>query len=473
MNSLAIDQIRLEASSKLDPSKRSALGQFMTPSKIAEFMASLFSNKEKPIHLMDAGAGVGSLTLAAAATLKNIASIETWEIDSILQKYLKNNLQLLKLPFIAHHADFIQDSILNIKKPDAKKYTHAILNPPYKKINSNSLYRLLLREVEIETVNLYSAFIALAILRMESKGQIVAIIPRSFCNGPYYKPFRAFLLNHCSIEHIHIFESRNKAFKDDAVLQENIILKLVKNKKQGAVEISSSHDDKFQDYVKKNVPFSDIIKSNDTEFFIHIPTCNSSKINHAFSYTLKDLDLEVSTGPIVDFRVKDYWLKNPTEDSIPLIYPHHFINNKFEYPREHKKPNALKWADEIKRQLMPKGYYVLVKRFSTKEEKRRVVAYLLDPNDISVPFVGLENHWNVFHIKKHGLSKDVAKGLACILNSTYIDEHFRIFSGHTQVNATDLRNMRYPNLLKIIQLGSKYRFDMSQEEVDHLVKVII
>jgi adenine-specific DNA-methyltransferase len=38
----------------------------------------------------------------------------------------------------------------------------------------------------------------------------------------------------------------------------------------------------------------------------------------------------------------------------------------------------------------------------------------------------------------------LAKGLCRFLNSEAVDTYFRTFSGHTQVNATDLRNLHYP-----------------------------
>ena len=41
----------------------------------------------------------------------------------------------------------------------SQRFSHAILNPPYKKINSAGRHRLLLRQVGIETVNMYSAFV--------------------------------------------------------------------------------------------------------------------------------------------------------------------------------------------------------------------------------------------------------------------------------------------------------------------------
>ena len=102
---------------------------------------------------------------------------------------------------------------------------------------------------------------------------------------------------------------------------------------------------------------------------------------------------------------------------------------------------------------MPNDCYVLVRRFSSKEEKRRIVAYVYDPASIPCERIGFENHWNVFHLQRQGIDPVVARGLACVLNSTLLDKHFRVFSGHTQVNATDLRNMRYPSRNALETLG--------------------
>lgn len=82
----------------------------------------------------------------------------------------------------------------------------------------------------IETVNLYSGFMALALDLLKEGGELVAIIPRSFCNGPYYKAFREKILKDSSIQRIHVFDSRTDAFSDDGVLQENIIIHLIKGK---------------------------------------------------------------------------------------------------------------------------------------------------------------------------------------------------------------------------------------------------
>ena len=467
MNSAIVDGLRHEANAKLDPKKKGALGQFMTPFKIAEFMASLFARKTTAV-LLDAGAGIGSLTIAASTVLE-LTQVEAWEVDPVMQSYLQSNLESLAVPFQIHKKDFVHDSVDRLQFKTGGKFTHAILNPPYKKINSSSDHRQALRNVGIETVNLYTAFLALAILQMEDEGEIVAIIPRSFCNGPYYRPFRKLMLAKCSIDHIHIFESRSKAFKDDEVLQENIVLKLTRGKAQGQVSLSFSEDSTFAGFHKWAVDFSRIVKPSDKEFFIHIPTEEEQLSTGLFTHELKELGLEVCTGPVVDFRLKEWWSKYPKPGTVPLLYPHHFSKTGFEFPKEHKKPNALLRVPEVDKWLMEEGVYVIVKRFSAKEERRRVVAYLVTPEDTKSSLVGFENHWNVFHFQKKGLDKLVAGGLVCFLNSSVLDSYFRVFSGHTQVNATDLRNMAYPSLEQLKMLGSTYRGSMSQEEIDNLV----
>ncbi|OGT00660.1 MAG: hypothetical protein A2Y51_07290 [Gallionellales bacterium RIFCSPLOWO2_02_60_31] len=483
--SIVIDQVRREASSLLDSQRRSDLGQYMTPSHIAAFMASLFSYNGQA-RLLDAGAGVGSLTSAFFdKALQEGASVdaETWEIDNILGGYLKNTLDEYvqhgqgQIKAHIHASDFIEDATFSIQFDCNNRYTHAILNPPYKKICTNSKHRKLLRMVGIETVNLYTAFVALTVLLMEKGGEIVAIIPRSFCNGSYYRPFRNLILRTCSIRQLHLFESRNQAFQDDGILQENVIIHLVKGEPQGSVIVSTSHDAKFSDYQQTKFDAAAIVKPTDMEQFIHIPTAaGQTSVPKLCMHTLRDIGLEVCTGPVVDFRLKEYWRDEPAKDTVPLLYPHHFSDGTLCWPKAHKKPNALQLTpdgskDDVSKWLMPRGHYVLVKRFSAKEERRRLVAYHLSDDALNAAYIGFENHWNVFHIGKRGMDEDIAKGLSTFLNSTVLDEHFRVFSGHTQVNATDLRNMRYPSREQLRKLGQRAKGQPNgQASIDQLLE---
>ena len=114
----------------------------------------------------------------------------------------------------------------------------------------------------------------------------------------------------------------------------------------------------------------------------------------------------------------------------------------------------------------------MVRRFSSKEEKRRVVASVVEPDVFeNATLLGFENHLNVFHENKNGMPQALAHGLSVFLNSTFVDGSFRRFSGHTQVNATDLRLIKYPSRNKLIELGTwaMQHEALKQAAIDHKV----
>ena len=438
-------------------------------------MAGLFTQRAGDnCRLLDAGAGIGSL---AAAFLERRAGsgfdfqhveIDAFEIDQSLHPYLIQSLEEYRrnqnVASNVRGDDFVRaavDSLTGALFVEVlPRYTHAILNPPYKKIRGNSLYRSALRRAGIETVNLYSAFAALSLSLLEDHGQLVAIIPRSFCNGPYYRPFREYVLERAAILQIHLFASRDTAFKDDDVLQENVIIALERGARQGSVTVTTSTDASFADMETNRYSFNRIVFPGDPERFIHVPTSpefNAIERSKTIRFTLDDISIKVSTGPVVDFRLKEHLRSMPDSDTVPLLYPCHFKGQTTDWPNpELKKPNAICRNAKTKKWLYPNGFYCVVRRFSSKEEKRRIVASVVTPESFpNTKALGFENHLNVFHEEKHGLTAALAHGLAAFLNTTAVDENFRRFHGHTRVNATDLRLIKYPNKERLITLGEK------------------
>ncbi|NGZ09756.1 MAG: SAM-dependent methyltransferase [Nitrospira sp. LK70] len=443
-------------------------------------MAGLFPPDEGICRLLDAGAGIGSLSAAFLERWRSgglrfqRVDLDAFEIDRHLHAELAQTLLKYhndRCSATVHGEDFIHAAVDALSgglfATSLPRYSHAILNPPYRKIDSDSSYRLALRRVGIETVNLYSAFVALTVAQAAPGGQIVAIIPRSFCNGPYYRPFRKFILERTAIRHIHLFESRSKAFKDDDVLQENIIIRLEQSGQQGLVTVSTSTDDTFSDLVSHEHSFDRIVFPDDSERFIHVPTSpdkNAIELFPAIRYMLADLGIKVSTGPVVDFRLKEHLREMPGPSTVPLLYPGHFVSGGTTWPIEGmKKPNAIERNADTEKWLYPNGFYCVVRRFSSKEETRRVVASVVEPGAFGdAAVLGFENHLNVFHDSRRALPKALAHGLALFLNTTAIDEAFRRFNGHTQVNATDLTLMKYPSRDVLTQLGE---WAMQQERL--------
>ncbi len=199
----------------------------------------------------------------------------------------------------------------------------------------------------------------------------------------------------------------------------------------------------------------------------------------SISLALNFLNIEVSTGPIVDFRLKDsLTIEKPlTVDSSPLLYPSHFeFVEELNWPStNHNKPNYLILNDKTKKMIYEKGYYTIVRRFSPKEQKHRIIAHFVDAEKFNgYPYIAFENHLNVFHCKKKGLKKEIALGLTIFLNSYAIDNHFRQFSGHTQINVSDLKKLPFPTLKILEEIGNwaLRQNHITQQAIDQKVEGI-
>jgi adenine-specific DNA-methyltransferase len=125
--------------------------------------------------------------------------------------------------------------------------------------------------------------------------------------------------------------------------------------------------------------------------FISIDSADDRVVERmrCFTATLHDLGLDVSTGRVVDFRAREHLRPQPEEGDAPLVYPCHFQDGFVKWPAlSGKKANAIALSAQTQDLLVVAGYYVLTKRFSSKEERRRVVAAIYDPHRIASPLVG-------------------------------------------------------------------------------------
>ncbi|HYO64891.1 MAG TPA: Eco57I restriction-modification methylase domain-containing protein [Archangium sp.] len=489
-----VELLRQAANRELDPEHRSALGQFMTPASVARRMASLFGVRRPGFRLLDAGAGVGSLTAAWVAEMLSrphrpeSISVTAYEVDELLVKSLRRTMALceglcaqygVRFESTVHQTDFIQASVSQLDgglfAPSRPDFDCTILNPPYRKLNTGSKQRLLLDSIGAGTTNLYTAFLSLAVRLLSPGGELVAITPRSFCNGRYFKPFRADFLSKMALRELHVFESRKAAFAADDVLQENVIVHAVKERQGQHLTVSSSSGAAEGDSLARQVPFTQVVRPDDPEQFIHVSPggLDERAVERLgkLTYSLADLGLTVSTGRVVDFRAREHLRPAAGPGTVPLIWPGHLLGGRVAWPKDFKKPNALAVHPETDALLVPRGTYVLVKRISAKEEKRRVSAAVFDPRHVACERVGFENHLNYFHQQGGGLPETLARGLAAFLNSTLLDTYFRQFSGHTQVNAGDLRNLKYPSRQQLETLGQNISDSLpAQDELDAIIE---
>lgn len=506
-----VETMRLNAACLLTPERRAALGQYLTPAPLARLLTSLLVCDNPTVSLLDAGAGVGSLFAAVVDALcqrdtrPERVHIVAYEVEPALADCADQTLCLCRraceqvgIAFSGEvrRTDFLCDAVRLLaaapsrnvlpRNADAERFTCAIQNPPYRKIHTDSEARRYLRQLGIETTNLYTGFLFAAMRLLAENGELAAITPRSFCNGRYFRPFREAFLSEMALQRFHLFDTRQEVFKGDAVLQETLILKAVKAVERPEKVLVSSGISAEDGFLWREVPYAEVVRPDDLEQFIRIAPDEAAKRVAAgmarFQTPLETLGLQVSTGRVVDFRAREHLRLKPEPDAAPLIWPLHLNaendtagSGYIVWPRPSvKKPNALAVCPQTNGLRVPNGNYVLVKRFSAKEQKKRIMAAIYEGNRIPAAEpngVGFENHLNYFHADGAGFDLTLARGLSVFLNATLTDEFFRLYSGHTQVNATDLRSLRYPTRKELMALGASIGTVFpDQEGVDRLIE---
>jgi len=465
------------------------LGQYFTPPPVAAFMARLFdASRHRVWRIIDPGAGSGRLTEALVMHLLSAPQrpvsihVTAWEIDPQVRPLLDATLahcgalcQAQRVGFTARveGGNFVVETARSLAGDlfgagDPPRFNAAIVNPPYRKLASGSLERRALSDAGIETSNLYTAFLSLLFRVIEPGAELVSINPRSFCSGSYFRSFRRELLHAMALQSIHLIDSRRATFSADHVLQETVILHCRRKAEPGPAQpptvlVSHSAGAPTAGAPGRPVATSELVSSTDPEAYVHLPEpsdeSSAGRELEALPCTLAQLGLSVSTGRVVAFRAAPFLRETPAADAVPLVWPGDLDGEGgVRWPRDAaRKPVALVRGPETRSLVVPNGCYVLVKRLTAKEERRRVVAGLFDPERIlgSYDSVAFENHLNYVHADGKPLERAIALGLVGYLNSTRVDQYLRRFNGHTQVNATDLRSLRYPNRASLGALASR------------------
>lgn len=477
-------------------SARKQLGQFFTGSTISQYMASLITLKNRShLRILDAGAGTGTLGISAAIQCFESGSksvhIVAYEVDEAaipnLQSSLERISKILKLNDKALSFEIRCDDFI-LSRPDLdnslEKFDIAVINPPYFKYSvKESPYAKVLSDLYRGDPNIYASFMAVVLACLSTDGQMISITPRSFTNGLYFKGLRRFINNNSRLELIHIFKHRDKIFKntESDVLQENIICRFVKNKPQKSIIIRSSdchqhihaaNEDKY--------PASLIIDPSNDEGIIRIPE-NSQEADiliqaEKLPSTFHNSGYFISTGRVVEHRTREYISSaEKSADKVPLYRPHNIKPLIAEWTGKNKKDVVFSLSKGHEKHTIDNDTYVLLKRFSSKDEKRRLVAGIHLKNSHECRKIGFGNKTNYIGVSNESLDTIEAHGIAAIFNSTFMDKYFRCISGNTQVNATEIRVMKFPNREQIRKIGEQVinSQTISTDEIDEIINSIL
>ncbi len=462
---------------KVDKKTRKKIGQFFTPISVARYMASLMTTSKNKIKICDAGAGSGILTASICEIILNDSQIQEviidlYENDPTIISLLKENLNIISQEFDKKNKrlcfNIIEDNYIlknadywngEISIEEENLYDIIISNPPYKKLRKQEPESISMSSIVHGQPNIYFLFMAMSAKLLKENGEMIFITPRSFTSGAYFRKFREWFFNNVRLTNLHLFISRTDVFDTDKVLQETIITKAIKTvERQDFITITESENLSISNYYEHRVPYSGIINCSNDNYFMMIPTNNEDlrtmELMNSWNETLISLGYRLKTGPVVDFRSTEFLKENEDRNTVPLFWAYNFNCQRIVYPiHKEDKPQFILNNDISKKLLVENRDYILLKRFTSKEEKRRVQSILYFSKDFDCDLIGIENHLN-YIVKENGdFTNEELYGLFATLNTSFIDRYYRILNGSTQVNATEMNSLPMPNKNQIIEIG--------------------
>jgi len=487
--------------STVSDAHKKEFGQYFTPAELGTFLASLSTTNGPTFRVLDPGFGTGVLACALVEHLVQASPspttlyLDAYELDAGVLPYAQATLAYLSEWLVArgialHTQLHIQDFILATTEagplafvPTAPLYDVVIANPPYFKLGKDDQRNTRLRaDGGLEQPNIYAAFLVQAARRTRPGGELLFLIPRSFCSGPYFERFRAFLYQYLRLDQVHLFHARDQAFKKDAVLQENLLLKATRQ--DGArqhdyplliTSSAGSHD--LAKAERLPCTLHEVVDLGSHEQVLFLPTTPAERtlIDHfkGWRARLADFGIEVSTGPVVAFRTTEFLREQAAEGHVPLLWIDHVRRGHLPWPNARGRQQYLALAGGKKASLLPVRNYVLLRRFSAKGDKHRLIAApFLTSEWGQYAAVGLENKLNYLYARQSELTDAQTVGLSALLNSQLYDAFFRIFSGNTQVSATEARALPMPELALIEEIGRQV-LAQGQESAESIVNNVL
>lgn len=461
-------------------SKRKKFGQFFTTASVAKFMSRLFNIdlQKSEMRLLDAGAGTGILCIALIEHIYELGysgkiELICYETDLSVLPILKKNLTLAKKTYDISFK-IIKDNYLTSQNfgvdslfdADSNQYDYIIGNPPYMKISKDAVEAKMMHDICHGAPNLYFLFWAMGIHNLKVNQELVYIIPRSWTSGSYFKRFREYLFSNAVITDIHLFESRDKVFDGDSVLQETVIVKIKKNADEPEmINVTTSSDSRFKDVRNFKAPYHIVVPKNRYVYLITSEKdANVVERINKLPKTLPDIHLKMQTGIIVDFRAKEVLRNNMEEGTFPLFYSNHIREGRVVWPIG-KEGEFIKTDREA--YLQENSDFLLVKRFTSKEEIRRLQCGIyLKQNYRQYKYISTQNKVNFVKCD----SSCITYGLYVLLNSSLYDSYYRILNGSTQVNSTEINQIPVPPREVIEEMGRELmHLDLTVFNCDKIV----
>jgi Alw26I/Eco31I/Esp3I family type II restriction m6 adenine DNA methyltransferase len=348
-----------------------------------------------------------------------------------------------------------------VEKLKSEKYFYAVGNPPYvtKQLTKSErdYYNRIYEKSIFNRLNLYRLFIHRASMILEEGGLLGFIVPNTWIADAYATAFRLFLRENFRIKLVLLLPEKAKAFYK--VTQATTILILQKDSKpkenytfklgsEEVEDISQLGSVSFKDRTIEEVAFGPedaykfVLSPYDTTYdFIR-------KMRQGIEY-LGDIVEDIQSGEIrqSDVEVKDNLYTSEVEGSYPVIHGDNIDAYVIDLAPSRKDPMwYLPPAKKLARDSDSIKSRIVLQRIANMTLKRRVKTALLAKQKVPVY---VENGANYI---LPGRSKEYPTTyLIGLLNSTTLNQYFKLFSSNNNVQPSDLKRLPIKTITKANQ----------------------
>lgn len=456
-------QISVIYQNRLPKRYRDKLGVFYTPKNVVERMlkdADCLNVNFKTARIIDPSSGGAAylaplcrkmITASGAKKELLIEDIEKRLVGIEIDVFAGWLSQLLVDCVIAEYTPnerkpnrvVINGDSLQVGRKLYGSFDYVIGNPPYGVIGKDNCRLEAYESVISGKANLYQLFFATGMYFLKRGGCLHFITPTGFLGGKYFNHLRFFMERESYPKFFQFFEDRSSVF--EGVQQEVVISAFKKgrsNKLPKCTLLVESEADKS--LIEKFWTISPYFENG---VWVLPKSEQEEEVSKLFSRSkvnLEELGFVVRTGSLVPHRSLDLIShKKLSPKSVPIIWSESISEGsvKFNVPPESRRD---KWYRPVSDIGIIKEPCIVVKRTSSKEQKRRIQSGYISQNMIEENngFIA-ENHVNV--ILKITDSKLRVSTIGKFLRSSIFEDLFKCSSGTVTVSATELRRIPMPS----------------------------
>lgn len=436
------------------PAEKQNYGQYFTSLNTAKFMASFseFVFSGSIIRILDPGCGTAVLSCALIENLltkfTNLSiELVCCEADPFVIPFAKQALEYLKLhvqkngstlDYKLFPEDFLSSrkNLFYSENANEPKYDIIISNPPFFKLPPGDDRKEIAQKVFGGQANIYSLFVYASVSLLKTGGELIFLIPRSFCSGSFFADFRKRIYDKLMFKNIHLYTSQEAVFEESGTLEDSIILKgILLHSIPENYEISISRNNTKNNYFNFNF--------SKTKNIIPLPASKDDEIlfnEYAKCTTcLKTLGYKIAGGKALKTDIIKYSAGSLVDECNKALIIKKDGENKTEY---------IEVRCETAHLLIQNGNYIFLRRYNKTERERKISAFAYINKSPEIKYLCIDKQQLYISPASGLFSAEAILQITKALNCERLNRYLYIVYGNINLSPSEMENIPIPDLMQ-------------------------